>query len=470
MLAVLAARWRWVLLVLILSVAVGAGLSVTMLKRFTASATVMLDARTPEQVATGAAQMLLPAGYMTTQAELISSERVARVAIRELQLADEPAWREAWRRVGNSNADYVAWLAELLNKSLSVRPSPVSNLLTIAYTDSDPVEAARITNAFVRAYIEISRELRGERARQFGGVFDSRAQDLRAEHDRAQAKLAEFQQRNGIMSGEDNKVDADAARLVELNSQLLAAQAANAEMTSRLRQAGKQADQLNEVWRSPAVQALSADITREEVRLRELTARLGGSHPQLIEQEARLAELKARLETETGRVATRVTIDNGASQSRVAHIAAELEAQRAKVLRIQSQREQLAALQREVDRTQRAYSEAQQRLTQVSYEGQNNQTNVSVLKEATVPVAPSSPSLSKNIAASMVLGLLLGLGLVVGLELLDRRMRTADDVAELKQSLLVALPISAHSRRIPADDTSRTRLMKLRVLTGLPRP
>ena len=66
-------------------------------------------------------------------------------------------------------------------------------------------------------------------------------------------------------------------------------------------------------------------------------------------------------------------------------------------------------------------------------------------------------------------GLLLGLGLVLGREQLDRRMRTVDDVSELKQPMLVSLPVSAHARRA-LPDTSRTKLMKQRVLTGLPRP
>jgi chorismate mutase len=74
----------------------------------------------------------------------------------------------------------------------------------------------------------------------------------------------------------------------------------------------------------------------------------------------------------------------------------------------------------------------------------------------------------KNIGASIAVGLLLGIGLVIGFEQIDRRLRTVDDVASLKQPVLVVLPVSAHAH--PIDDTSRTQQMKQRVLTGLPRP
>ena len=53
-LAVLAARWPWALAVLVLCVCATTVVSMTMLKRYTAWAQVMLDARSPEQVAGGA--------------------------------------------------------------------------------------------------------------------------------------------------------------------------------------------------------------------------------------------------------------------------------------------------------------------------------------------------------------------------------------------------------------------------------
>jgi chain length determinant protein EpsF len=467
-LAVLAVRWPWALAVLLLAVAATSVVSVTMLKRYTASASVMLDARTPEQVAGGTPSSFVPVGYVATQMDLITSERVGRAVIRALGLSDDPAWREEWQRAGNGRGDYEAWLSEALAKGMSVKPSPVSNVLSIAYTSEDADQAARTANAYVKAYVDTSLELRSERVRQSSGFFDARAQELRSELDRALARLSDHQQKNGLLSG-DEKLNIESARLAELNAQLLVAQSASAEVATRLRQAGRQTDQLQEVWRNPAVAALEADVTREDVRLREIKARLGESHPQLIEQEARLSELRAKLAAEKSRAVSNVGFDNSASQNRVAQITAALEAQRAKVLRMQTQREQSVSLQRDVESAQRAYDSMQQRVNLASVESQNTQGNVTVLKNASVPIAPSSPNLVKNIGASLAVGLLLGIGLVLGLEQLDRRLRTVDDISELKQPMLVSLPVAAHARRAE-EDTSRTRLMKQRVLTGLPRP
>jgi polysaccharide biosynthesis transport protein len=467
-LAVLAARWHWALAVLVLCVAATAMVSTTMLKRYTAWASVMLDARSPEQVAGGTPNSSLPGGYMATQMELITSERVGRAVIRALDLGKDPELREAWHKAGEGQGDFEAWLSESMQKGLSVKPAPVSNVVTVSYTSDDGTRAATLVNAYVKAYIDTSLELRMERLRQYGAFFDARAVELKADLERAQNRLSDYQTKNGLIVG-DEKLNLEATRLAELGAQLMTAQSANAELAGRLKQAGQRSEQLQEVWQNPAVAALAGEVTREEVRLREMTSRLGENHPQLIEQEARLSELRAKLTAERGRALNNVSFGNSATQSRVAQISSALEAQRAKVLRMQTQREQSASLLREVESAQRAYDTMQQRVSQASIESQNTQTNLSVLKHATVPMSPSSPNLLKNIGASVALGLLLGIGLVLGLEQLDRRMRTVDDVSELKQPMLVSLPVSAHARRA-LPDTSRTKLMKQRVLTGLPRP
>jgi polysaccharide biosynthesis transport protein len=467
-LAILAARWHWALAVLVLCVVVTAFVSMTMLKRYTASATVMLDARSPDQVAGGTPNSYLPGGYMATQMELITSERVGRAVIRTLDLNNDSNLREAWFRAGKGNGDFDAWLSEAMKGGLLVKPAAVSNVVTITYTAEDGAKAAALANAYVKAYIDTSLELRMDRLRQYGGFFDARAKELKADLDRAQEKLSEYQQRSGLLVGDD-KVNLEATKLAELGAQLLAAQSSNAEVTGRIKQAGQRTEQLQEVWQNPAVSMLGAEVTREEVRLREMTSRLGENHPQLIEQEARLSELRAKLAAEKGRALSNASFGNSATQSRVAQLLAAVEAQRAKVLRMQAQREQSVALQREAEVAQRTYDTMQQRVSQASFESQNTQANLSVLKHATVPMAPSSPDLLKNIGGSVALGALLGLGLVLGREKLDRRLRTVDDVSELKQALLVSLPVSGHASR-PLPDTSRTQQMKQRVLTGLPRP
>jgi capsular exopolysaccharide synthesis family protein len=70
-------------------------------------------------------------------------------------------------------------------------------------------------------------------------------------------------------------------------------------------------------------------------------------------------------------------------------------------------------------------------------------SNVNIVEKALPPRRPFTPSYPKNAAASLVFGLLLGLGLVAGAEYMDQSLRTREEVRNvLKLPVLGAIPQS----------------------------
>ncbi len=114
-------------------------------------------------------------------------------------------------------------------------------------------------------------------------------------------------------------------------------------------------------------------------------------------------------------------------------------AQKKKILQLRSERDQLAVLQRDVDAAQSAYDAVTRRFNQTSLESQLTQTNVSVLNPAVEPSAPSSPNFKKNMALTVLLGLMLSGGVAFLLELINRRVRSADDLAQMLQLPVLAI-------------------------------
>jgi capsular polysaccharide biosynthesis protein len=55
-------------------------------------------------------------------------------------------------------------------------------------------------------------------------------------------------------------------------------------------------------------------------------------------------------------------------------------------------------------------------------------TNVSILNAATEPIMPAKPKIPLNLALGLFVGLLLGCAAVFFLELLDRRVRSNEDL------------------------------------------
>ncbi|MGH8130109.1 MAG: chain length determinant protein EpsF, partial [Steroidobacteraceae bacterium] len=91
-------------------------------------------------------------------------------------------------------------------------------------------------------------------------------------------------------------------------------------------------------------------------------------------------------------------------------------------------------LLRDVDTAKRAYEGVMQRLNQTNLDSQANRTNVSVLTPAVEPIEPSFPRpLEQMLMIAAALGLALAGAAAYGLEMLDRRVRSPEDLAEMLQ-------------------------------------
>jgi polysaccharide biosynthesis transport protein len=440
LLLLLKARWRTVLLVMLAAASIPLLAALLLPKRYTATASVVLDVKSPDPIAGVVLPGMTVSGYMATQVDVLQSERVALRAIQALQLADNPTLRNRWRGITQGRGNFQAWVAETVLRGLDVRPSRDSNVIAVAYTSEDPEFSAALANAFVRAYIDTTLELRVEPARLYNSFFDERAKAMRDALEQAQARLSAYQRQNGILNT-DERLDIENQRLAEISSQLVAIQAVVGESTSRQQQVSGNTERLQEVLNSPLVAGLTTELIRQEARLDEMKSQRGDQHPQVLELRASIAQLRSRVESETRRVAGSLSVNNDVNLARMAQLRATLQEQRAKLLRLKGQRDEATVLQREVENAQRAYDGIQARSNQSSMESQNTLTNVSVLKNASVPPFHSSPNLSLIGTAALVLGVLLSLGAVLVREKLDRRIRSEDDVLlALSQPLLGVMP------------------------------
>lgn len=429
LISILRARWL-VLVAVFFSIVVITGIAtVATTEQYSATASVVADPK-PDPVSAMMYGGMASAAFIATQVDIIQSDRVAQRVVRNLRLNENAQLRDQWLAATKGQGSFDVWMAGIFKRSMEVKPSRESNVIAVTYTAPDPRFAAGLANAFVKAYIDTALELRVDPAKQYTTFFESRVKESRETLEQAQNKLSAYQKENGIIAT-DERFDIESARLSELSSQLVGLQALSSESGSRQAQArGSSADRLQEVLGNPLIAGLKGDLSRSEARLQEISARLGDNHPQVREAKASIAELKERIETETRRVTGGVGVTNSINQQRVAEVRASLEAQRAKVLQLKAVRDEGAVLMRDVENAQRAYDQLLARLNQTTLESQATLSSVNVLTEAIPPVQPSSPNIVLNTLLSLFVGLLAGVGVVLGLELVDRRVRTLDDLAE----------------------------------------
>ena len=433
-LSILRAR-RW-LVFAVLMTTVAAGLAITFLlpPRYVATVSLVVDTKSTDPV-TGALMPvpLLPT-YVATQVDVIASHNVALKVVDRLKLAQLVEVREQFQAATGGAGSVRDWLADQLLRQIDVRPSRESSVININYAAANPLSAAQLANAFADAYVQASLELKVDPARRQTGWFEGQVSELRSALEKSQEKLSASQRESGILGSEADRLDVENARLAELSSQLVVAQRAMYEAETRQKQMSsatsrQKVDELPDVMGNPLVQSLKAERVRAEGRLAEVGGRYDKNHPQYLSAEAELESLKSKLEAELTTAKGSIVQAAQIARRQVAEIQQALDRQKARVLELSQQRDKLAVLTREVESARSAYDSSLQRHTQVRLESRQDQTDIAVLNAAIPPLVPTFPKIPLNIVLSVFIGLLLGAGAALLLEMMNRRVRSRDDLA-----------------------------------------
>jgi polysaccharide biosynthesis transport protein len=397
---------------------------------------ILADIKDEQMLNTPAQSPRMQLGYMQTQIDILQSQRVARKVVEDLKLHESPGIQAVFQKK-HGQGDIKDWIAGGLLADLKVDSSQ-SSVIVAKYSSDDPKFAADVANAFAKAYVDTVLRLRTEPTREAASWFNDQLKELRSAFEQAQARLAEFERENGIIAT-DERLDVEVARLNELSAQSLRAADLNYDAGARAGQAraGLGSETSPDVIANPLVMGLKGELLRAEAKLQELATRIGPNHPQYQQQAAEVAALRDRVSSESRKVVGGVQSAAGQSSARRAALERDMAEQRKKVETLRQARHRSQVLIRDVDTAQKAYEAALQRYLVNKVESGAKSTNVAILNAATVPVMPSKPKIPLNLALGLFVGLILGCAAVFFLEILDRRVRSHDDLETIEGAPLI---------------------------------
>jgi chain length determinant protein EpsF len=471
-LTVLRARAGLIVTVVFCALVAGALVTIAMPKRYEAVASVMVDPRSADSVW---AAKTSGSGFggdkldsvVSTQLDILGSPAVALKVVESLQLERNPnavelltgsgplvtllLWKSAvldWLSSLLPGAEEGGemslkdWMADRLLRNMNPKANRDSRVIRVTYSSSDPEFSAAAANAFVRAYQDTMLQLRVQPAKQTTKWFDEQVRELKRNLELAEAKLAKFQQAKGIVAT-DERMDLENSRLAELSAQLSLSQSQSYESQAKERQirdfmAGRSKDPPPEVVTSHLVQQLRASLSEREARLSDLAKRVGPNHPQYRAATNELEQLKQQLKEAMRSAAQSALAGTGVAGEREGSLRTALERQRGRVLALKQERNQMAALVRDVENAQRAYNTGVERMTQTRMESQVDQASEPIIYSATVPTKPASPGKALNMAIALAAGLAFGIGFALFSETVNRYVRSEQDIVEI-----VGVPVLA---------------------------
>jgi len=459
-LLILRARFRAIFITLLATVLTALIISLLMPKQYTASTAVVIDVKSPDPIAGLVLPGMISPGYMATQVDIINSDRVALRVVKLLRMDENDVIKEQWREATDGNGSIGAWLADLLQKKLDVKPSRESSVINITFKGSDPAFAAGVANAFAQAYVDVSLELKVEPARHSASWFEGQTKLARDKLEAAQRALSSHQQKTGIVAT-DERLDYETSKLNELSTQLTVVQGETTDSHSKSKSGGN-SESLSEILQNPLINSLKSDIARLESKLQDSNINLGANHPQTQRSESELASLKAQLVNETRIISSSFGTSVQVGKQKEKELLDAMSAQKVRVLDLNQQRDEISVLKRDVESAQHDFEGVSQRSALTRLESLSVQTNAVILSPATEPTEPSRPRILLNILVSIFLGTLLGTGTALALELSNRRVRSEEDMSGAGAPALLAV--------IGSSSPSQTLREKLRRFTSRGRP
>jgi polysaccharide biosynthesis transport protein len=469
LLQVLWGRRGLFLTVFLATVALGALVIAVWPRSYKGEVSVVIDSKSSDPVSGQEQAAELLASTMGTQMDVITSHNVALKVVDKLKLASVPEFQEKFREATDGAGSIRDWLADRLGKFLDVTPSRDSHVINIDVYFPDATLAADLANAFGDAYIQTSLELKLDPSRRQSTWFDEQLTTLRRSLQESQARLSEYQRSKNV-SGTNDQMDIENARLAEISNQLIAAQATMYDRQNRLKQMNQalQRDELKELpdlLGNGLLQELKAQLVQSESNLAQLGERFGKKHPQYVSAAAQTAALREKLAAEINTARGSISQAAEISTRQEAELRTAMAKQRERILQLKHERDELDVLRHEAEDRQRAYDAGQQRAAQVRLESQLDQSNIAILNPAFPPLSAARPKVLIISALSLVLGVIFGLSAAITKEVADRRVRSTADLSELAGvTVLAEIPqavLTRKQRRKLKQVSSRPVVLKL---------
>ena len=430
-------QYKWLIVAIVATGIVGsAALALRLPDVYTASGLVEIDPEVAPVLPEERRDRFVPPETITeTEVEVIRAPNVLRNVVDDLDLefsAVNPVLNALARAdVGlDRNAARSAIVNEL-GRNLSVRPTGRSFVVEVSYTSRDPDFSADVVNAVMREYLGVRITEARDFSREAATLLSDRLAGLRAELERRERALQDFRSQSRIAESAGTTILVE--QIARLNEELIRAQAALAEAAATASSSERASDltTLPQVVNSTLIQKLREQEAEQSRTVDELETLYRPTHPRLIQARSALDALRETIALETRKITQSLTTSEEVQAQRVLALEGEVDTLRD---RLNTQREaeiELRRLEREVEASRKIYEAFLDRINQVESTTGFERPEGRIIAAAAPPVAPSGPNRKIVVAGGLVLSGALAAALVIGLALVDNRLRTTADVARV---------------------------------------
>ena len=472
--------------VLAIAIALGFVYVMTTPPSFTATTTMMIDAKRVQlfQQSSMINDLPIDAATVESQIEVLKSETIAQAVIDKLHLVNDPEFVGSGGgllgtllnmvtslfssgETADIDSDFALKRAAVgtFEHNLTIRRVGLTYVVNISFQSLSPARAAEIANAVANAYIDDQLEAKFDAARRAGSWLQARLRELREQASTAERAVVAFKNKNEMVDTGGRTINEQ--QLAELNSELVLARSKTAEAKARM-------DRIGAVLRnvSPDSTAIAtvADTLKNEVitklrskylelaqREADWTARYGAAHLAVVNVRNQMHEIQNSIRDELQRIAETYKSDLEISKQNEDSVQKQLEQA---VAQSQVNNEAQVSL-RELESNAQTYRALYDNFLQRYMESVQQQsfpiTEARVITAATRPLSKSKPKTVLVLGFAALLGLGFGFAGAAWRDFADRVFRTAYQVeSTLHTECIALLPVVGKTVQAKSGNKSVT--------------
>lgn len=432
-------KHRWLMTgIFLLTVLTAAIWTFVQVPIYEAVATILIDPEPPKVLNI---QDVIPMGgasdrnFYPTQYEILKSRPVIERAAAALNA-----------KKGSDGA------ARELSGVIAIEPKRNTRLVLIKIEGPDPVLSAEEANAVANAYAKYNVELKLKGARDALTWLTEEAGRLRAKAEESSQALQNYRVKTGILGMQEQR-QITAAKIMDFNKAFLEAQAQRLSLESKLQQLDRIAKEpagvqmIFSVADNPLIDKLKGEVGTLETEKSKLLKVYKDQHPEILKVDAQIHQVKQRLEAEFQNTLRAVQTQYKVAKGREDTLANQVNQLRQEGQQLNEKEIQYQNLQREVESNQALYESVVKRMKETGVAGGLEDSNVRIIEAATPATVPIRPRKARNVALSIVAGLVLAFGVAFAIEYLDTTVKTPDDVERFLGLSVIGVVPSFHARR-----------------------
>lgn len=363
--------------------------------------------------------------YVQEQERVLRSHTLATRVVERLGLANNP----------ELPADAVA---EKLRGMIAVEPMEAgeagSNVLDVTMEGTDPERIAEWLNVYIEEYIAFNIEDNIQRMQQIYDVIQDKLQPLREELGESEERLTDFKEREGSLLVADEGKNVILEQIDTLTTDYARTKAERIRLETqiaaleRIQREGASLAVFPEVMDDAGVQGLRDQLANLEVELEEKLKTYKRGHPVIRDLEGRIEGIRQQIAKRVDGIIGSLRTEYQIKLQRETSLYENLQELKKDSIRLSKQVMELEKLEREYEQNKLFYEEMWARSKEADISGTVATNNIRIIDRARPPRAPFSPNLPRTLMLAVVLGGFMGVGLVLGLDFLDRSLRTPEDV------------------------------------------